>query len=317
MNILNTFTESASALQEYLGTLALCQDNDSIRLASDALKDPAVTVCFGITRDVPAVIGECFGQKPGSRYDRDKTAALLRRLGADRVYDIDTLMQFVLEENVTLVKQRIAEDKDLPLITSKCPAVVHFITHHFPEYSGLLSPVPDVRTLFVQKCTEEMLALGYTRENLCLILVSTCILDKDNEDTGIDICLTVPEIAGMYKELFKNESDSVDAWNKIKEGNCDLLRGVDLKKQRSRRIAPISEGNDTDQEFGFSTMTVSSLTALHNLLRIAGDEIPAELLRCRGCIDGCVAGAGSVPLIRDENYQANVEARTMLLNTDH
>ncbi|MBQ9612021.1 MAG: hypothetical protein IJV14_05460, partial [Lachnospiraceae bacterium] len=149
------------------------------------------------------------------------------------------------------------------------------------------------------------------------ILVSTCILDKDNEDTGIDICLTVPEIAGMYKELFKNESDSVDAWNKIKEGNCDLLRGVDLKKQRSRRIAPISEGNDTDQEFGFSTMTVSSLTALHNLLRIAGDEIPAELLRCRGCIDGCVAGAGSVPLIRDENYQANVEARTMLLNTDH
>ena len=103
MNILNTFTESASALQEYLGTLALCQDKDSIRLASDALKDPAVTVCFGITRDVPAVIGECFGQKPGSRYDRDKTAALLRRLGADRVYDIDTLMQFVLEENVTLV----------------------------------------------------------------------------------------------------------------------------------------------------------------------------------------------------------------------
>ena len=317
MNTLNTFTESASALQEYLTTLAGKPEDDSVSRALRALNDPSVTVCFGITRDVPAVIGECFGQKPGTRYDRDKTASLLRRLGAGRVYDVDTLMQYVLEKNVTITKQRVAAGKDLPLITSKCPAVVHFIEHHFSEYKDLLSPVPDVRRLFVQKCEQEMLALGYTREKLCLILVSTCILDKEDRKSGIDICLTVPETAGMFKSLFESEEESLTAWEKMPGGSCDLLNGVDPRKQRSRKIHPILEGNDADNEFGFSTMTVSSLQALQNLLCIAGNEIPAELLRCRGCIDGCVAGAGSVPLKRDENYQANVEARTMLLNTDY
>lgn len=317
MTTLNTFTESASALQEYLITLAGRIGNDAVTRADAALKDPSVIVCFGITRDVPAVIGECFGQRPGTRYDQDKTAALLRRIGADRVYDIDSLMQTILEEDIALTRKRISSGKDLPLISGKCPAVVHFIENHFPQYQRLLSPAANVRKLFVQKCTKEMQSLGYAREKLCLILVSTCILDKEDQESGIDICLTVPELAGMYKALFDNEKESIAAWNSISEGSCDPFEGVDQGKKRSRKMHPITEEDDSDQEFGFSTMTVSSLPALQNLLRIAGDEIPANLLRCRGCIDGCVAGAGSVPLARDENYQANVDARIMLLNTDN
>lgn len=315
MATLHTFTESASALQDYLSGLADDPQDDSVSRAAAALKDPAVTVCFGITRDVPAVIGECFGQKPGDSYDLGKTVALLRQIGADRVYDIDSLMKVVLDENIAQATSRRASGKDLPLITTKCPAVVHFIESHYPEYRRLMSAAPDIKQLFVRECTKEMLSLGYSRDSLCLILISACILDKNDDMSGIDLCLTIPEAAGLFKSLLPSDADSIEVWKEMKGGNCDTFSVKTMRRHIRRNILTDSQDNAREQEFGLSILTVSSLTALQNLLRVTGGEIPADILRCRGCIDGCVAGAGAVPLPKDDHYQAMVEARNALLST--
>jgi len=97
-----------------------------------ALGDPAKHVVVHIAPSIRAAIGEGFGLPAGTP-TAGKTAAALRRLGFDRVFDTNFSADLTIVEESNEFLQRVKTGGALPLITSCSPGWVKFMEHFYPE----------------------------------------------------------------------------------------------------------------------------------------------------------------------------------------
>ena len=96
-------------------TSALRERDDTDKVWA-ALNDPTKTVIVGPAPSVRAQLGECFGMPIGTNVE-GKMVAALRRLGFDRVFDVDTAADVTIMEEGTELLHRLKEGGPLPLIT--------------------------------------------------------------------------------------------------------------------------------------------------------------------------------------------------------
>ena len=98
-----------------------------------ALNDPSKHVVVHIAPSIRAAIGEGFGLPPGTPTS-GKTAAALRRLGFDKVFDTNFSADLTIVEESNEFLQRLKNGGTLPLITSCSPGWVKFMEHFYPEF---------------------------------------------------------------------------------------------------------------------------------------------------------------------------------------
>lgn len=174
----------------------------------DAIANPNKKVIFFTAPSVRATLGECFDIPIGTNVEGRMVAAI-RRLGVDKIFDMDVTADLTIMEEANEFIERVKSKGTLPLITSCSPGWVKFCEHYYPEFIPNLSTCKSPQQMF-----GALLKTYYCQKNnlnpqdLYVVSVIPCTAKKfevtreeesafDFQD--VDVALTTRELAKMIK----------------------------------------------------------------------------------------------------------------------
>lgn len=260
------------------GALTTRDDTDDVW---QALSDPTRHVIVAPAPAVRVTLGECFGLPIGTNVEGRMVTAL-RRLGFDRVFDVDTAADFTIMEEGTEFLQRLEGGGVLPMITSCSPGWIRYCEQHRPEL------VPNLSTC---KSPQQMLGAlvksfyaqreGIDPRDITVVSVMPCTAKKyevkreemrmENGCMPVDISITTRELGSMIRRaglLFDH----------LPEGAFDKLLGI------STGAAAIFGATGGVMEAALRTVAV----------KLAGDGVPLEFHEIRG-LEGIKEAAYQLP----------------------
>ena len=175
----------------------------------EALTDPEKHVVVGTAPSVRAQLGECFGMPVGTNVE-GKMVTALRRLGFDKVFDVDTAADLTIMEEGTEFLDRLKNGGKLPMITSCSPGWVKFCETYYPDMIENLSSCKSpqgmfgalIRSYYAEKH-------GLDPENIVIVSIMPCTAKKfevsreelsENGLPDIDVSLTTRELADMIRK---------------------------------------------------------------------------------------------------------------------
>ena len=183
-------------------------ERDDTHIVWEALADKTKHVIVAPAPSVRVQLGECFGMPIGTNV-QGKLAAALRRLGFDKVFDVDFAADVTIMEEGTELLHRLQNGGKLPMITSCSPGWVKFCEYYFPDMIENLSSCKSpqqmfgalVKTYYAEK-------MGIDPKDLFVVSIMPCTAKKfectrDNEAAAgvpdVDVSLTTRELANMIK----------------------------------------------------------------------------------------------------------------------
>ena len=113
-------------------------EKDATKKVWAALNDPDKYVVFQTAPAVRVAIGEEFGLPIGTRCT-GKMVSAIRRLGADKVFDVDFAADLTIMEEGTELLNRIKNGGVLPMITSCSPGWIKYCETFYPDFIPNLS----------------------------------------------------------------------------------------------------------------------------------------------------------------------------------
>lgn len=113
-------------------------EKDATKEVWAALNDPDKYVVFQTAPAVRVAIGEEFGMPIGTRCT-GKMVTAIRRLGADKVFDVDFAADLTIMEEGTELLSRINSGGVLPMITSCSPGWIKYCETFYPDFIPNLS----------------------------------------------------------------------------------------------------------------------------------------------------------------------------------
>ena len=113
-------------------------EKDATKEVWVALNDPDKYVVFQTAPAVRVAIGEEFGLPIGTRCT-GKMVSAIRRLGADKVFDVDFAADLTILEEGTELLNRIKNGGVLPMITSCSPGWIKYCETFYPDFIPNLS----------------------------------------------------------------------------------------------------------------------------------------------------------------------------------
>lgn len=199
-------------------TGALTERDDTDKVWA-ALADPTKHVVVGTAPSIRAQLGECFDMPIGTNVE-GKMVASLRKLGFDKVFDVDTAADLTIMEEGTEFLHRLKEGGKLPMITSCSPGWVKFCEHYYPDMIENLSSCKSpqgmfgalMRTYYAEKH-------GIDPKDIFIVSIMPCTAKKfetkreelsENGLPDIDVSLTTRELAAMIKRAGLRFTDLAD-----------------------------------------------------------------------------------------------------------
>lgn len=302
-------------------------EKDATKDVWAALNDPKKFVVFQPAPAVRVAIGEEFGMPIGTRCT-GKLAAAMRRLGADRVFDVDFGADLTIMEEGTELLQRIQNGGVLPMITSCSPGWVKFCEHFYPEFIPNLSTCKSpnqmqgavTKTYFAEKN-------GLDPRNIFVVSVMPCTAKKfeiQRPEMGrdgyrdVDANLTTRELARMIRQagidfahLPDEDFDDVlgestgaavifGVTGGVMEAAlrtvADILTKQDLKNVEYhdvRGLAGIKEATVSVAGLDIKIAVAHGTANAAKLLdAIKAGEKTYHFIEIMGCPGGCVTGGG-------------------------
>ena len=227
MPLANTTCVNCGQCVAVCPTGALVERNDTAKVW-EALADPAKHVVVGPAPSVRAQLGECFGLPIGTNVE-GKMIAALRRLGFDKVFDVDTAADLTIMEEGTELLNRLKNGGKLPLITSCSPGWIKFCEHYFPDMIDNLSTCKSPQQMFgAMVKTYYAEKMGLDPKDIYVVSVMPCTAKKfeigrpDQSAAGVpdvDCSITTRELADMIKVA------GIE-FNQLPDEECDPLFGI-------------------------------------------------------------------------------------------
>ncbi|MBU3087585.1 [FeFe] hydrogenase, group A [Clostridium gasigenes] len=232
------------------------------------LEDENKCVVVQIAPAVRVALGEEFGLSPGSITTK-KIVGALKSLGFNSVYDTSFAADLTIMEESNEFINRFNGCKNMPLLTSCCPAWINFVEKNYEESINLLSTCKSPQQMFGSIAKEYLPKyLKVKKENLVVVSIMPCIAKKyeakreemnNNGTRDVDIVITTRELAKMIKEA------GID-FNNIKDEEFDN---------------PLGESTGAAVIFGSSggVMEAALRTAYEFLTESTLDNIEFKMLR--------------------------------------
>ena len=204
-------------------------EKDDTQKVWDALHDPTKHVVVGPAPSVRVTLGECFQNPIGTNVE-GKMVTALRRLGFDKVFDVDTGADFTIMEEGTEFLHRLQNGGVLPMITSCSPGWVRYCEQHHPDMLPNLSTCKSpqqmfgslVKTYYAEKA-------GIDPKDIVVVSIMPCTAKKyevareeqrlKNGCLPVDISLTTRELGRMIR-------DAGILFDKLPDGEFDQMLGV-------------------------------------------------------------------------------------------
>ena len=302
-------------------------ERDDTELVWSAIHNPAKHVVMMTAPAVRAAIAEEFGNPIGTGAE-GKMVAAIRRLGADKVFDIDFSADVTIVEEATELVQRIQNKGVLPMITSCSPGWVNFCEQYYPDQLDHLSSCKSpmqmagaiIKTYYAEK-------EGLDPKDIVVVGVMPCTAKKyeihraDEDAAGVpdvDISITTRELAKMIKRLGLNfnglpdeEFDSPlgeDTGAAVIFGTTggvmeaalrtanDWLTGKDnteVNFEAVRGNAAIKEATVNINGLDIKVAVASGAKAANEIMKkIKDGTADWTFVEIMGCPGGCVTGGG-------------------------
>ncbi len=303
-------------------------EKDSTAEVLAALHDPAKHVVVGPAPSVRVTLGECFGMPVGSNVE-GKMVSALRRLGFDKVFDVDAAADVTILEEGTEFLQRLKDGEDLPLITSCSPGWIRFCEQHYPDFIPNLSTCKSPQQMFgalVKSYYAEK--AGIDPKDIYVVSVMPCTAKKyevkreeqrmRNGCMPVDASLTTRELARMITQagmMFDRLPDAdFDPMLGISTGASVIfgatggvmeaaLRTV-VAKVTGNEMGPLEfqdvRGTEGIKEASYDlpgrTVRVCVASGLANAKQvldgIRAGELHYDFVELMACPGGCVNGGG-------------------------
>ena len=308
-------------------TGALTEKDDTAEVWA-ALHDPTKHVVVGPAPSVRATLGECFGMPIGTNVE-GKMVTALRRMGFDKVFDVDTAADFTIMEEGTEFIHRLTEGGVLPMITSCSPGWIRYCEQHHPDMIPNLSTCKSPQQMFgalVKSYYADK--MGIDPRDIVVVSVMPCTAKKYevkreeqrmvNGCLPVDISLTTRELARMITTagiLFDHLPDSdFDEMLGISTGAATIFGATGGVMEAALRtvvevvtngeMAPLefhevrgTQGiKEATYELPGRTVRVCVASGLHNakvvLDGVKSGELQYDFIEFMACPGGCVNGGG-------------------------
>jgi NADH-quinone oxidoreductase subunit G len=206
-------------------TGAILEHDDTDKVWA-ALRDPAKFCTVQIAPAVRVSLAETFGCEPGHNVTK-KLYTLMRRLGFNAVFDTNFSADVTIVEEANEFAERFRSGKDLPIITSCCPAWMDFVGKNHPDFVANCSTTKSPQQIMgalVKTYYAETQHLA--PESIVQVSIMPCTAKKlelkrsdDMRASGysdVDVVLTTRELSRMVRQagidflnLPDGESDSI------------------------------------------------------------------------------------------------------------
>ena len=303
-------------------------EQDSTAEVLSALHDPSKHVVVGPAPSVRVTLGECFGMPIGSNVE-GKMVSALRRLGFDKVFDVDTAADFTIIEEGTEFIHRLQEGGAMPMITSCSPGWIRFCEQHYPEFVPNLSSCKSPQQMFgslVKSYYAEK--AGIDPKDIYVVSIMPCTAKKyevkreeqrmANGCMPVDASLTTRELARMITQagiMFDHLPDGeFDPMLGVSTGASVIFGATGGVMEAALRtvvaqltgdeMAPLdytevrgTQGiKEASYELPGKTVRVCVASGLHNaklvLDGVRSGELQYDFIEFMACPGGCVNGGG-------------------------
>ena len=307
-------------------TGALTEKDDTEQVWA-ALADSSKHVVMMTAPAVRAALGEEFGMPIGTGVE-GKMVASLRRLGADKVFDIDFGADVTIVEEATELLNRVKNGGVLPMITSCCPGWVRFCEQYYPNeidhLSSCKSPMQMTGALIKTWYAEKE---GIDPKEIYVVAVMPCTAKKyevkreDQNAAGVpdvDVSITTRELARMIKRQglnFVNLPDEEFDNPLGEDTGAAVIFGTTggVMEAALRTANDWLTGNDNteivyeavrgNKALKEATLEIAGMTikvavasgtkaANEVMEKIASGEADWTFVEIMGCPGGCVTGGG-------------------------
>ena len=303
------------------------QERDNINEVLSAINDQSKTVIVGTAPSIRVALGEEFGIKMGENVE-GKMVASLRRLGFDKVFDVNfTADLTIMEEGYEFIN-RVQNGGVLPMFTSCSPAWIKFCEHNFPTMLDHLSTCKSPQQMFgaVVK-TYYAKKMNLDPKDIVVVSIMPCTAKKyekgrQNQNASgyadIDYSLTTRELARLIKRqgILFNELEGEEFDNPLGIGSgAGLIFGATggVMEAALRTVVevltdkPLDNLNFTEvrgtkgiKEASFdingTTINVCVASGLGNARKIMQDvkdgKSKYHFVEIMSCPGGCVNGGG-------------------------
>jgi len=278
----------------------------------------------------PAVavsVAELLGYKPGTDLS-GIINAVLRRYGFDKVFETSFGADLMIMEQARIYQDRKKDDQDLPLITSSCPAWIHYAEQYYPELLPLLSPLKSPQQM-AGALIREWFPLAEEEEGkeIVSVVISSCSAAKTEarrvEMTSagipvIDLVLTTRELARMIKlsglDLERLEPELPDApfYSTGSAGKlCGVaggeaeatvrtiysqITGTEMPASKLHRFRIHKPYREMTVKAGKTEIRMGTVSGLSNAVALIDELLSGkrklDILEVMACPDGCINGGG-------------------------
>lgn len=291
-----------------------------------AISDPTKHVVMFTAPSIRATLGECFNMPPGTDVE-GKMAASIRRLGVDRVFNMNVTADLTIMEEAHEFIERVNGFGKLPMFTSCCPGWVKFAEHYYPEMLPNISSCKSPQQMFgaVLKSYYAQ-KTGIDPKNIFVVSVIPCTAKKfeitrsEQNAMGyqdVDVSLTTRELAKMIKgagivfneigdEDFDNPFDIASGGGAIFGATggvmeaalrtaADML-GSDIKKTDYKEVRGSEGIKEASYTINGMTVNVAVASGLANARKII-DAVKSgqkdyHFIEIMACPGGCINGGG-------------------------
>ena len=296
---------------------------------------------------VRAALGEEFGLPIGTPVT-GKMAAALRRLGFDRVYDVNFGADLTIMEEHTELVERIKNKGVLPMITSCSPGWVRFCEYYYPELLPHLSSCKSPHMMqgaIIKSYFAEAHKLD--PKNIYVVSIMPCSAKKfervrEQMPNDVDCVLTTRELASFIKASgidFVNLPD--EDWDKDLMGEYSgagvifgvsggvmeaalrtayhTLTGKEYKDVIFPQVRAESGVKEATIDIEGLKLNVAVASSMHYAKPLL-DEIRAgtskyHFIEIMGCPSGCINGGGQ-PFVHQKDPDYINKRRKALYSED-
>ena len=282
----------------------------------------------GPAPSVRVTLGECFGMPIGTNVEGRMVTAL-RRLGFDKVFDVDNAADFTIMEEGTEFLERLQKGGAMPMITSCSPGWIRYLEQHAPDMipnvSTCKSPQQMFGSLVKTYYAEKM---GIDPQDIVVVSIMPCTAKKyevrreeqrlRNGCMPVDISLTTRELGRMitragllFDHLPEGEFDEMLGLSTgasvifgASGGVMEAALRTVVAKVAGEDMAPLEyhdvRGMEGIKEAGYDlpgrTVRVCVASGLANAKKVLdgvrGGSLHYDFIEIMGCPGGCINGGG-------------------------
>jgi NADP-reducing hydrogenase subunit HndD len=293
---------------------------------------------------VRAAIGECFDMELGKSYT-GKMVAALKEIGFKKVFDTQLGADITIIEEATEFVKRLKENKNLPMITTCCPAWIKFGEQFYFEQLNHMSSCKSpqailsslIKTYFAEK-------EGIKREDIFVVDIMPCTakkyeIQREEFKGDADYVLTTVELGKLINEFnidFKNLKEA-EFDNPLGESTgsgvlfgqsggvmeaalrsvADFLTKKELKKIEYKQLRGLKYSKEATIEIGNKKINVCVVHTLGEarkiMEQIRAGECKYHFIEIMACYGGCIGGGGQPRAIEyNEDFILDLRKKALI-----